>query len=455
MLKESLTMNNRDIVSQNIKEFEKILINIMKNLDEENINFDKIEILIKTAIQSTLKIILNFISIIINSSKYGTDCKCPNCNRGMKVVSKNAALAIMTLFGKIAFKRDYLVCRNCGYGAGKGDKNLNINRYHKMTNGMIELITYVGQLVPFGEGKKVLEKFYGFLGVEASESTIQKVTEEVGKKVYENDLNKASYLYDNYHKLEPKECAAQKGDLYVLMDGSHINTRIEDENGSTWHELKLGEVFSSRDIIKRENEDSIITKKTYCTYLGSVNTFKKVLLKNVYDSGYLEHKNTIIIADGAKWIWNLAEEFFPESIKILDFYHLAENINRYAKVIYPENEIARKKWVNKIIKYVKNGKEDLAIQNIEKAAIPKDKLPAGVVNLPEYITNNRERIKYQEYKEKGYYIGSGPIESGNKTVIQQRMKLSGMRWSIDGAQFIAALRAKYKSNKWNEDLKVI
>ena len=79
----------------------------------------------------------------------------------------------------------------------------------------------------------------------------------------------------------------------------------------------------------------------------------------------------------------------------------------------------------------------------------------GVVNLYKYMTNNKERINYNSFEEKGYYIGSGAIESGNKTVIQQRMKQSGMRWGVAGGQYIAALRAKYESNMWDNNVQEV
>ena len=72
------------------------------------------------------------------------------------------------------------------------------------------------------------------------------------------------------------------------------------------------------------------------------------------------------------------------------------------------------------------------------------------VNLEGYIRNNSDRMKYLEYKNKDYYIGSGMIESGNKTVVQKRMKQAGMRWSIAGGQFMAVLRAKHESHRWSD-----
>ena len=62
---------------------------------------------------------------------------------------------------------------------------------------------------------------------------------------------------------------------------------------------------------------------------------------------------------------------------------------------------------------------------------------------------------YKTYKDNGYLIGSGAIESAHRNIIQQRLKLSGQRWSIGGAQQIMNLRAFYKSNRWNEVVDIV
>ncbi len=180
---------------------------------------------------------------------------------------------------------------------------------------------------------------------------------------------------------------------------------------------------------------------------------RKQLFAAAARAGYGKIKEVVVIGDGAQWIWNMCEELFPDAVQILDFYHLSENTHNYAKLIYPEDEISRKRWVNQVLDAVKNGKVDEAIKIIEQNKI--DKIPNTVVNLYTYIINNRERIDYKTYKEKGYYIGSGAIESANKMVIQQRMKQSGMRWSINGGQYIASLRSKHESNLWKEVIETI
>jgi hypothetical protein len=106
-----------------------------------------------------------------------------------------------------------------------------------------------------------------------------------------------------------------------------------------------------------------------------------------------------------------------------------------------------------VLDKVQNDEVEEAINIVNKVKI--EKLPDNIVNLPIYMENNRKRITYKTFKQKGYYIGSGAIESGNKMVIGQRMKQAGMRWGISGGQYIAALRAKYESNKWDDVVKAV
>jgi hypothetical protein len=82
----------------------------------------------------------------------------------------------------------------------------------------------------------------------------------------------------------------------------------------------------------------------------------------------------------------------------------------------------------------------------------EEKLPANIVNLRTYINNNIDKVDYPKYKEKGYFVGSGAIESANKVILQRRLKQAGMRWSVPGAQSVLSLRAKVESGRWESDV---
>ncbi|HBN04843.1 MAG TPA: hypothetical protein DD434_03505 [Bacteroidales bacterium] len=84
-----------------------------------------------------------------------------------------------------------------------------------------------------------------------------------------------------------------------------------------------------------------------------------------------------------------------------------------------------------------------------------EEIRSSVNDLVTYLENNKDRIKYKEYNNKGYFIGSGAIKGGNKCVIQNRLKQAGMRWNKDGTQYIASLRTAKKSNRWDKVKQVI
>ena len=63
----------------------------------------------------------------------------------------------------------------------------------------------------------------------------------------------------------------------MQSDGATVNTRIEDENGSTWKENKLGILFAESDMYKRKDKSNIINHKEYVSYIGSVDTFRILL----------------------------------------------------------------------------------------------------------------------------------------------------------------------------------
>jgi len=318
---------------------------------------------------------------------------------------------------------------------------------------MIETITYVAQLVPsFERASETIKKL---CKINVSAKQIQIISEEVGKEVFVKDKAEAKKAFEKPEEAAPQELPKyrKEGRLYILTDGSQVNTRVEDENGSTWKEMKLGLIFCDKDVIRRGDGSHTITKKEYVCYFGSAEEFKKFVFAAAAKAGYGKIEEIVVIGDGAQWIWKMCEELFPDAVQILDFYHMSENTHKYAKFIYPDNEVTRKIWANKVLDSLNTGKIEEAINLVKENKV--DKAPDGVVNLYTYITNNRGRINYKFYKDNDYYIGSGAIESANKMVIQQRMKQSGMRWSINGGQYIAALRTKYESNRWDEVVDVI
>ena len=350
---------------------------------------------------------------------------------------------------ELEIERDYYYCRNCRHREIPLDESLGISKLpYKMTREvMLEVAYYSQNQSSFSDGSAMLKRA---TGLEINQETAREITEKIGTLVFEADKKRAEHLVDNMHEIDMKnESEKANMTLYIMADGAAVNTRVEDENGSTWREGKTVIAFTDKNIIKRADGGNIIIKKECASFIGSAEEFRGYVLKTAVNAGYGKAKNVVMIADGAAWIRNMGNELFPDATQILDLYHLKENIYTYAKYKFAQNEKEYVAWAEDFICKIEKGKVADAINLLPKS----EELPSGVPNLRTYISNNLDKINYPEYREKGYFVGSGAIESANKVILQRRLKQAGMRWSVPGAQALLSLRAKVESNLWDKDVK--
>lgn len=318
----------------------------------------------------------------------------------------------------------------------------------KMTASMmLEIAFYAAALDSYQAAEEIIGKIYG---TAVNDDTIRLVANHIGKAVFEADCRAAEECMEQLEKGRLSQPSDKNGILYLETDGAALNTRFRDENGSTWRENKLGLAFSSDNIYtwKDKNGKSChqIQKREYISYIGSVTEFKKHFFTLARRNGYGRYKETVLLSDGATWIRSLKEELFPDAQQILDFFHLCENTHAFAKLLYKTDESKAKIWAKEICDQLEDGKYEDVLKSL---SVYKDmNVPTGTVNLYNYISNNKANIDYPAYKRRGYFIGSGAIESGNKTVLQSRLKQAGMRWNPVTAQYMLSLKSKEKSGLW-------
>lgn len=289
--------------------------------------------------------------------------------------------------------------------------------------------------------------------VKINDDTVRQVANYIGNIIFKEDCRRAQVAFDNLNSGKLRFPSKKKKDiLYIEADGATVNTRSKDEEGSSWRENKLGIVFSSDNIYiwknHRGEEQRQINKREYIGYIGGASEFKKHLFSCALKNGYGQYEKTILISDGATWIRNMRDELFPDAQQILDYYHLCENVNTYAKHLFGTESAQYADWANEMCIFLKKSKWHKVINDLEKRKKPLN----CPVDLHGYITNNASNIDYANYLDEGYFIGSGAIESGNKSVLQQRLKQSGMRWNVETAQCLLTLRTKYKSGLWINDV---
>ncbi len=158
----------------------------------------------------------------------------------------------------------------------------------------------------------------------------------------------------------------------------------------------------------------------------------------------------VFIGDGAPWIWNLASLIAPEAIQIVDLYHAKEHLSQLANSIFGSGTDLSRKWATDRHHELESGDLDTLLQAI-RCQIPSNRDIGSMASREiEYFSNNRQRMKYAYFRSLGLCVGSGVVESGCKVVIAQRLKRSGMFWSLKGANAVIALRCSLFSHTFDD-----
>lgn len=161
--------------------------------------------------------------------------------------------------------------------------------------------------------------------------------------------------------------------------------------------------------------------------------------------------NLIKIADGAKDNWNYLDDALPIGASLLDFYHMSEHLKEIFDAAYGEESsksLAQFEKYKAILQTDYNG-VDVAIRAISylQGKNPRNKkIKSGLI----YFKNNRQRMWYAYALDKNLPIGSGPVEAACKTLVSQRLKRSGMRWTNKGGQAILSFRSVIKSDRFDK-----
>lgn len=309
----------------------------------------------------------------------------------------------------------------------EGTKEFCISKY------MVDIMCYSGQQKVFQEASESIDKL---LGIEINPKQIERVCHHYGEQIEQEQIKEVE-----------EGCRAVKAnpqDHYVMVDGSMIFTREEG-----WKEIKLGRIFEQNSCIEINKNRRMIETSQYVSHLGGHHEFTQ---KMEY---YLDSiANKIFIADGGKWIWKWIEASYPDAVQILDFFHAKEHLCAFANLQFPD-ETEKQQWIEKQTDLLLNDQVEQVILNLKSIKLKKKGIKKTLAQLIQYYQTNQRRMLYKTYKEKKLMIGSGPIESAHRNVIQQRLKLSGQRWTIKGAQQVANLRAIHKSNKWEKVIDLI
>lgn len=280
----------------------------------------------------------------------------------------------------------------------------------------------MGQEEVYEQSSELLEKY---LRVSVSAKQVERLCNSYGEEI-------GDHLYAD--RLDQN----RESEVYVMPDGSMVFTREEG-----WKEVKLGRIFEQQSHCEGGDNRGRIIDSQYVADFDSLSGFRDKM-----ESCIPTRSELIFLADGAKWIWNWVESLYPDATQILDFYHAKEHACEFATLQFPDQE-QRNLWIEQAEDYLKEDQLDLLIEQLRHLMPPNQKARKARDKLLNYYWNNYHRMQYKTFRQNGWLIGSGPIESAHRTVIQKRLKRPGQRWARQNAQKVINLRIAKLSNKWD------
>lgn len=287
----------------------------------------------------------------------------------------------------------------------------------------------LGQIGVYREASELADKL---LGISISAKQINRICNTYGGLLSEA-------IKKDIDSLIPKlEDTTDDDPTYIMMDGSMLFTR-----DSGWKELKLARVFHGSKVIDIQKDRSEIVETVYCSHLGSIDDFFPKLERHL-----TSYKHLVVVGDGASWIWNWCEDNYPGCVQILDFFHAKEKLVLLGNAHFRDPD-KRRNWLDAQVELLRDDGVYKVINNVRSLPCRTEASKEAKTKLLKYYEEHEDKMQYKTFRNKNYMIGSGPIEAAHRSVIQQRMKLSGQKWSIDGANAIASLRCYGHSDAWH------
>ncbi|MCI0689535.1 MAG: ISKra4 family transposase, partial [Sporichthyaceae bacterium] len=315
------------------------------------------------------------------------------------------------------------------------------------------MVARIAAVAPFAESADLLADL---AGIRLSTKRVERSAEADGQAAAAELEQQSRALLGSGVTVLPPSPLPDK--LYITIDGTGVPVvaaaaldragKGEDGRART-REVKLACLFTQTQL----DDDGYPVRDpdtaTYVHTLEPVEQFTTLVQAEARRRGAEHIRQLVVLGDGAVWIWNLATKILPEATQIVDYYHAREHVNDLAKLLTPTLGDDQPTWLAGRLDDLDNG--DIEAFVAATRALPINDADRGQVDTAlDYFIRNAQRMRYALFRELGMFIGSGVVEAGCKSLVGQRLKLSGMRWNTPGATGILTLRCHRESNRWDE-----
>jgi len=298
-------------------------------------------------------------------------------------------------------------------------------------------LTRLGSWLPFEKAAGMLD---ALLRVEVSEPSARRHTETWGAAQAAVQAEEVAHLERD---LPPAPPGPEKQLLSV--DGAMVSLV-----GGEWAEVKtlvLGVIGAP---VQEEGEWVVHTQDlSYFSRLTDAQTFGHLALVETHRRGVETAAEVIAVTDGAEWEQGFIDYHRTDAVRILDFAHAAERVAEIGAAVWGAQTPTTQTWLKEQLKQLKNEGPGEVLAALRALTQAHPLLPELAEHLT-YLEKREGHMQYPDYRAAGWPIGSGAVESGNKVVVETRLKGAGMHWAREHVNPMLALRNAVCNDRWDE-----
>lgn len=362
------------------------------------------------------------------------------------------AKRVLTMLGEAEYTRSRYRCPGCKAVRYPGDEALDLVDTSR-SPGVRRQTARLGAKEPFHE---VAEDLRELAGIALCRKDAERIAEGVGEDI--ETLDSRERTRTRFVQAPPLETPKTIETLYIEMDGTGApmvpwelaGRKGKQQDGSAkTREVKLGCVFTQTTL---DEEGRPIRDPASTTFTGAIedaSTFGARIYAEAVRRGLFDARRVVVLGDGAEWIKNQVETHFPLATRIVDFYHAKEHVAALCRALFSKPADAahyRERWWGVLAQGDIETLVEQARQRLPRNQ-HENKDARREIN---YLMNNIEQMRYAQFREQGYFVGSGVIEAACKTLVGKRLKQSGMEWTVRGANAVIALRCAILSRRFND-----
>jgi hypothetical protein len=358
-----------------------------------------------------------------------------------------------TVLGPVMLRRAWYHCVACGHGSAPRDEQLG-TAGQGMSAGLRKMTARAAAAVPFTAAARLISELAG----------ITLTARRAGRRA-EADGQAAAALIEARAgaavtgKVAPLQPAGLlPGKLYLAIDGTGVPMTAAETEGrpgkgedgrARTREVKMAAAFTQATLDENGYPVRDPASSSYLATFAPAPGFGVMMAAEARRRGAGHARQLTILGDGAAWIWNLAARHFPEATQIADLFHAREHVHDLGKIVEFMLGTGYDSWLAGRLAELDAG--DIPALLAAARALPLATRKGRERDKAlHYFETNAPRMHYAQYRALGLFVGSGVVEAGCKSVIGQRLKLSGMRWTERGATGILTLRCQEASGRWDE-----